>query len=203
MHMQHATKRWTVDDLAALPDDGRRWELIDGVLYADGEEVGGDPRVFRPSTPAPELSHQRMLGALYVALRGYLAAERVGEVILGPLEIHLSESPVEPDLVVLPLDAGALAASVAAAGLPLLVVEVVLSATARADRFTKRVIYQRSGVPEYWIVDLDARAIERWQPGDERPTWLGERVEWRPAGATEPLVIEFETLFRDALGEIP
>lgn len=200
MLMPHAAKRWTVDDLAALPDDGHRWELIDGVLYADGVEVTGDPRVFRPPAPAPELSHQRILGALFVALREYFAIERIGEAIVGPLDIHLGESPVKPDLVVLPLVVSEPAALVEAAGLPLLVVEVVSAATARADRLTKRLLYQRERIPEYWIIDLDARAIERWRPGDERPEWLGERIEWQPEGAAEPLVIDLESLFREITG---
>lgn len=197
--MAHAAKRWTVEDLAALPDDGHRWELIDGVLYADGVEVTGDPRVFRPPSLAPELMHQRILGSFFVALREYLIVERVGEAILGPLDILLGASPVEPDLVVLPQVASE-AVSVAAVGFPLLVVEAVSAATARADRFTKRRLYQREGIPEYWIIDVDARAIERWRPSDDRPEWLGDRIEWHPAGAAEPLVIELEPLFREITG---
>jgi Uma2 family endonuclease len=200
MHMPDAARRWTVDELRDLPDDGRRWELIDGVLFADGAEVTGDPRVSRPPAPAPELSHQRFLGALYVALREYLATKRVGEAIIGPIDIRLGDTPVEPDLVVLPLVDGTPAASVEAAGLPLLVVEVVSPTTARADRFLKRVIYQRAGVPEYWIVDMNARCVDRWRHEDERPELLGERLDWRPEGATEPLVIDLEALFREVLG---
>ena len=58
------------------------------------------------------------------------------------------------------------------------------------DRVRKRELYQRQGVPEYWIVDLDARLVERWRPGDTRPEILGDRIVWQADGAGEPMTIE-------------
>ena len=66
------------------------------------------------------------------------------------------------------------------------------------DRRVKRDRHQREGVPEYWIVDVDARLIERWRAGDERPEILVERVEWDPP-ASQPLVIELGKFFQRAL----
>ena len=66
---------------------------------------------------------------------------------------------------------------------------------ARADRVQKRRLYQRAGVPEYWMVDLDARVIERWRPDDERPELLDERLTWHPGGAGEPLVLDLPAFF--------
>ncbi len=54
-------------------------------------------------------------------------------------------------------------------GIPILIAEVLSPATARFDRITKRPRYQRSGVPVYWVVDLDARLIEVWASADEKP----------------------------------
>ena len=51
----------------------------------------------------------------------------------------------------------------------LLAVEILSPSTARADRQAKRRLHQRERVGEYWIVDLDARVVERWRPDDERP----------------------------------
>lgn len=68
-------------------------------------------------------------------------------------------------------------------------------ATARYDRQLKRRRYQHARVPEYWIVDLDARLIERWRPDDDRPEVLGERLEWQPAAGREPLVLSLPQLF--------
>jgi Uma2 family endonuclease len=58
----------------------------------------------------------------------------------------------------------------------------------------KRDFYLSSGIAEYWIVDLDARAVERWRPESERPKIIRDRVEW-PAGNAAPLIIELPALF--------
>jgi len=83
----------------------------------------------------------------------------------------------------------------------LLAVEVLSPSSARNDRGHKRRYYQRNGLPEYWIVDLDSRLVERWRPDDTRPEVLTETLEWRPQGSAAPLVIELHTLFMEALGE--
>lgn len=68
----------------------------------------------------------------------------------------------------------------------ILVVEVLSPSTARYDRQLKRRRYQRAGVPEYWVVDLEARLIERWRPADDRPEILDERLPFslEPDGNT-------------------
>jgi Uma2 family endonuclease len=77
----------------------------------------------------------------------------------------------------------------------LLAVEVLSPTTARTDRIRKRSYYQRAGVAEYWIVDNDAQAIERWRPGEERPEILASRITWQPDGANEPLTIDLDKFF--------
>ena len=77
----------------------------------------------------------------------------------------------------------------------LLAVEVLSPSTARYDRTLKRRRYQRAGVPEYWIVDLDARLIERWRPADSRPEILAERISWRPEDGGDGLEIDLTELF--------
>jgi Uma2 family endonuclease len=186
MTKPNAAKRFTVEDLVALPDDGNRYEVVDGELFV---------------TPAPSWDHQRIVGALHWQLRGYLAGTTIGEAILSPADVRLGDSQVEPDLFVFPFIDGRRARSPETAVRPLLVVEVLSPSTARRDRVLKRRLYQRAGVPEYWIVDLDARLVERWRPGDERPEIFGEQLEWAPESAVEPLKIDLESLFRDALGE--
>lgn len=63
----------------------------------------------------------------------------------------------------------------------------------------KRERYQRAGI-EYWIVDLDARLVERWLPGEQRPIIAADVLAWQPAEGTTPLVIELERFFTDVLG---
>ena len=77
----------------------------------------------------------------------------------------------------------------------LLAIEVRSPSTAAVDQGRKRLLYQRERVPEYWIVDCDARCIERWRPADERPEVLTERISWQPDGARAPLVDELPEFF--------
>ena len=77
--------------------------------------------------------------------------------------------------------------------------EVLSPSTARADRTVKRRLFQRTGVPEYWIVDLDARVVERWRPGDDRPEVLTDSLHWQPAAAAEPLRIDLPAFFMQVL----
>jgi hypothetical protein len=65
----------------------------------------------------------------------------------------------------------------------------------------KRGRYQRYGV-EYWIVDLDARLVERWLPASERPEILTASIRWMPDGAATALVLELEPLFVESVGEL-
>jgi Uma2 family endonuclease len=77
----------------------------------------------------------------------------------------------------------------------LLAVEVVSPGSARSDRVDKRDYYMKAGVPEYWVVDVDARVIERWTPGRETPRIEHTAMEWHPAGAAVSLTIDLATLF--------
>jgi len=81
----------------------------------------------------------------------------------------------------------------------LLAVEILSPSTARADRHRKRIIYQSQRVPEYWIVDGDARLIERWRPDDERPEILAESLVWRPRDDVVAVTIDLPTFFAMAL----
>jgi len=78
----------------------------------------------------------------------------------------------------------------------LLAVEVVSPSSVRADRVTKRRLYQRRRVGTYWVVDPDARLVEVWRPDDDRPKIVTDVLRWRVAPAGEPLVIHLAELFR-------
>jgi Uma2 family endonuclease len=78
----------------------------------------------------------------------------------------------------------------------LLVAEVLSPSTSKGDRFLKRVRYREAGVPLYWVVDGDERAVEVWTPADGFPAFERERLVWHPAGAVEPFTLALEELFR-------
>ena len=102
-----------------------------------------------------------------------------------------------PDFVVFP-PAGAVT-EWEELGAPFLAVEVLSPSSAKYDRGAKRVRYQ-DVASEYWIVDLDARLVERWRPGDQRPEVLREDMAWRPSD-DDPLLIDLRGLFVQVLGE--
>jgi Uma2 family endonuclease len=187
MGMPEQATRWTADMVRALPDDGNRYEVVDGELLV---------------TPAPGGLHQRAVSLLLQALDPFARARGVGEALPSPADIELDlGGMVQPDVFVQGLVEGRPAVAWNTGARLLLVVEVLSPSTARADRTVKRRRYQRAGVPEYWIVDLDARVIERWRPDDERPEILAERVTWHPEGATEALTIDLPPLFARIHGE--
>lgn len=186
MVMAAATIRWTADMVRALPDDGNRYEVVDGELLV---------------TPAPTWEHQGASRKLFLRLHGYLASRSIGEAILAPAGVRFArDRMVEPDLFVVPLIDGRAPRTWEEAGRLLLVVEVLSPGTAHADRQVKRRLYQRQGVPEYWIVDVDARLVERWRPEDERPEILTDRLAWRPESAHLPLEIDLAAYFADVRG---
>jgi Uma2 family endonuclease len=132
------------DDLACLPDDGKRYEILEGELYV---------------TPAPSPFHQRASKRLQRMLEAYFEVRGLGEVFDAPLDVILTNRDVvQPDLVVVHVPA--LVTARAIEGPPLLVVEVLSPSTARTDRAVKARRYAELGVRHYWIVDGQARAIE-------------------------------------------
>ena len=177
------TTGWTVDMLQVLPDDGRRYEIIDGELFV---------------TPAPGYPHQRALRALFRRLDEYLRDAMSAEVIFSPADVRSgARTSVQPDLFVLrrPIRAGL-------HGWPdletlMLAVEILSPSTARADRTVKRHLYQSRGVAQYWVVDLDARLVERWRPGDDRPEILSDAIEWHAEGVKGGLTISLPALFEE------
>ena len=109
---------------------------------------------------------------------------------------------MQPDVFVVPLVSGRRPKDWRDIERLVLAVEVLSASTARADRSVKRRLYQRTRVPEYWIVDLEARLVERWRPADERPEVLTDSLSWAPSAAgTESLTIDLPEFFTKVLGE--
>ncbi len=176
----------TIEQLLALPDDGLRHELLDGVHVV---------------TPAPRLLHQRAVVKLCNHLRTSLAGRQDAELFTSPADIVLGpRTLVQPDVFVVRRTPGQRLERWADVGVPLLAIEILSDTTAARDRGAKRRVYQRAGVGEYWIVDLDARLVERWHPDDARPEILDEMLTWTLAGgATGQLDVKrlFGEVFED------
>ena len=182
-----ATKEWTVEMLETLPDDGNRYEIIDGELYV---------------SPGPAWTHQEVLWELTFLFASYLKKNPVAFGLCAPADVVFDRrNVVEPDLFVTPLVDGRNPSSYEDAGSLLLAIEILSPSTGRLDRTKKRNLYRRFGVAEYWIVDVDARLIERWKPEDERPEILDEVIEWRPSAENPPLRIDLAEFFVSIHGE--
>jgi Uma2 family endonuclease len=176
----------TIADLRALPDDGMRHELLDGVHVV---------------TPSPALPHQAVLREIEARLLGILEGHQELELFWSPADIVLgARTLVQPDLFVVRKQPGQILRSWTEVGVPVLAVEVLSPGTAARDRGIKRTIYQRAGVGEYWIVDLDARLVERWRPDDARPEILTGVLIWQPSTDMPELSIELASLFLRVLG---
>lgn len=131
-------------DLDDRPDDGHRYELLDGALIV---------------TPAPIPRHQRVVGRLYITLTA--AAPAGTEVFVAPLDVVLADDTVlQPDVLV--ARASELTER-ALMGAPLLAVEVLSPSTRRIDLLLKRDRYEAAGCAAYWVVDPDEPALSAWQ----------------------------------------
>ena len=180
MGMPQTLDSWTAERVRALPDDGLRHEVVDGEHLV---------------TPSPRALHQIALSELEAPLRPYVLEHDLGRVLQSPADIEFDpRTLVQPDLFV---TSQRRVRSWADAQPLRLAVEVLSPSTARADRFVKRRRYQRAGVSEYWIVDLDARLVERWCPGDERPDVLAETLTWHPEPSLPPLSIDLARFFAE------
>jgi Uma2 family endonuclease len=172
---------WTREMVLALPEDGNRYETVHGELLV---------------SPMPRALHQLVVFRLAGMLDRYLAREpRAGQGFAGGDISWSDDTLVVPDLFVVPIEEARTLDWSAMHSLNL-VVEVLSPSSLRADRFTKRRLYQEVRIPAYWIVDADARSVEVWTPDVRFPAVETERLTWQPAQATNPLVIELAELFR-------
>jgi Uma2 family endonuclease len=174
---------WTAEMVRALPADGKRYEVLDGTLFV---------------SPAPSAIHQRAVFLLCSILHRYTEAAGIGEAMISPADIEFSQHRVlQPDVFVVPLIEGQRIRSWKDVTSLLLSAEVISTSTASTDRGEKRFVVQDEQVPEYWIVDLDARRFERWRPDDEHPEILRASIVWHPVTAVPPLTIDLVRYFED------
>jgi Uma2 family endonuclease len=136
---------WAYPDLAALPDDRTRYEIIDGELF---------------EMPSPTSAHALAIAALIRLL--FPIIDRLGgRWLTAPLDVFfMGADPVQPDLLVLLPDSRARLVRRGIEGPPDLLIEVLSPSNRAHDQVRKRQLYARGGVREYWIVDPEQRVIE-------------------------------------------
>jgi Uma2 family endonuclease len=145
-HPWPAQGEWTYEDYLRLPDDGRRYEIIKGVLYV---------------TNAPGYDHQFTVIELVGELRFFVKRNQLGVVLTAPFEVHLPSiaTPVHPDVFFIAKERQPKRGDKFFKGAPDLIVEVSSPATIRRDQSTKLDSYEQAGVREYWLANPRTRII--------------------------------------------
>lgn len=171
----------TADDLEHFPDDGNRYEVIDGELFV---------------TPAPLVSHQRVQMRLVEILLPYVRACGL-ELFVAPTAVRASPlTEVQPDLLaVMRGTSVSVGDRYIAMRDVLLAVEIASRSTARVDRERKRPLYMAEGVREYWIVDGDAGTVEVWRAGAAAPEIARDALRWQPVVTREALLVHLSALW--------
>jgi Uma2 family endonuclease len=138
--------RLNYEDFCLLPNDGKRYEIIDGELFA---------------TPSPRTLHQKVVTRLTHYLSAFLEENDLGEVYVSPLDVVFSDYDiVEPDVLYVSRERASVLTEKNIQGAPDLVVEVLSETTEKTDRTFKLRLYARFGVQEYWIIDPVARTVQ-------------------------------------------
>ncbi len=138
----------TYADYAALPDDGHRYQLLEGELVM---------------TPSPNRWHQQISIRLASDVLDHVRARGLGEVFAAPLDVTLDDrNVVQPDILFVSNERSGILQGSWVIGAPDLCVEILSPGTERIDRVRKLELYARFGVTHYWIVDLDAQTIEEY-----------------------------------------
>lgn len=146
-------RRFTYPDLATLPDDHLRREIIDGELVVN---------------PAPGTRHQSAVASILVALYKY-AKVSGGKALCAPYDVLLAlDNVVEPDVLFIRDDHLDRIGEKCLEGPPDLAVEISSPTTRRLELVRKRELYERFGVPEYWYVDLEVDRVEVYRLADGR-----------------------------------
>lgn len=139
--------QWAYEDWLRLPDDGFRYELIEGELLM---------------SPPPSVEHQNAVSSLLSEMRRHARRNNLGLVLTAPIGVRLTDSSVtvQPDILFVEKAREGIIRQDLIEGAPDLVVEVLSPSNWMIDRGRKQEAYRRSGVREYWIVDYRARTID-------------------------------------------
>ncbi|HKH45223.1 MAG TPA: Uma2 family endonuclease [Thermoanaerobaculia bacterium] len=150
-----AQGHWTYEDYLRLPDDGRRYEVIRGVLYV---------------SPSPRCEHQYAALRFAMIVGTFVLEQRLGLLLPAPFDVILSNiaTPVQPDFVFIRSGRGPRPRDSQFRGVPNLVVEILSPGNRRYDQELKLDVYQDAGVAEYWLIDPMARTVVIYALGENR-----------------------------------
>ena len=141
----------TYEAYAGLPDDGMRYEVLEGTLEA--------------MSPSPTATHQGVIGELHFMFKQSCKADYL--IYVAPLDVILSRTNVlQPDVLLIHRSRSNIVTKRGVEGAPDLVVEILSPSSRARDKVRKKKIYAKHGVPEYWVIDIDTRTLERYDLTD-------------------------------------
>jgi Uma2 family endonuclease len=164
-----AQGQWTYEDYLRLPNDGRRYEIIEGILYvANAPAYDHQYTVMKLAgrfdqfvSDATTYDHQYTISELHGELRAFVKERQLGVVLTAPFEVHLPgiARPVQPDILFIPAARQPQADAQIFEGTPNLIVEVLSPSSIRLDNHIKLGAYEQAGVQEYWIADPKTQSV--------------------------------------------
>jgi Uma2 family endonuclease len=177
MHMATTSRWWTAADLEELPEDGCRYEVLEGELLV---------------TPAPAFEHRAVTGQLVAKLAEYCRAHSIGVVVV-PGVVRWNANELQPDVAVATIPVPHSGRSTGDSSI--LVVEIHSPSTELRDRSVKRAAYMALDIPEYWQVNVQEKSVLVTRLG--RGQLLVKSVlTWHPDPNITPLQIDLSALFR-------
>ena len=178
MRMATQIKRWTLEEVHSLPDDGNKYELVRGELFV---------------TPPPGADHETILARLSRLLEPYVARHHLGFLYHPRAVLRFEGSEVEPDLMVRQASSKKNAAW-EDMPLPILIVEVFSPSTRRRDQLQKRHLYMDAGIAEYWMIDAERKSITVVRR-DRHDQTVRDQVLWEPLTGVPPLAVPLSAVF--------
>jgi Uma2 family endonuclease len=177
-----ATRYFTAQDLEAMPDDGKRYELVRGELLV---------------TPAPVPRHQSIVNRFAFRITHYLEPHGLDtDVVVAPSDVtYAFDTVVQPDLFVADMAAALRSNRCSDIATLYLAIEVLSPSTAGADRAIKRQLYQEQRIPHYWIVDGEQRHVEIWTPEATAPAIERDTISWQHPKLAVSCEIDLVRLF--------
>lgn len=179
----------TAEDLAALPDDGNRYEIIGGQLIV---------------SRSPRYRHQQVSFQLSLVLGGYIAMRGNAQAVAAPMDVHLSPNDVvQPDLLMVFDERADIIQDRGIMGAPDLVIEILSPPSTRTDFLKKSKLYERFGVREYWIVDPEEETVSVQTLEGDRYVLTGDYVRGDTLRSTvlDGFECELAKIFPNPAGE--
>jgi len=177
-----ASTALTYEDYLELPNDGKRYEIIDGDLYVN---------------PAPARKHQIVAGNLHGWIWSYTKRVRSGTVYISPFDVLLSDTDVvQPDVLFVADEHRGLTTERGVEGAPDLVIEVLSPSSRKLDEGLKRKRYEHFGVREYWLIDPEAESVVVYRRSNELLALIDT-----PDPLTSPLLPDFALAVREVFAE--